>query len=320
MKKILLLALVGLIAFGLFGTVLAKGSGNDSKIIISAPNQAQPGQTVRVEFSNNMIKTASVVDATLTFPSTTATSVKLFVNGKRTEVSKSADGWVYFWVQTLRPRQQAKVYFEVVLTGKTGKFPLVYVYNKSAMKQSTQMIMILMPRSTATPSPIVSPTNAPTETNTPTETDTSAPTATITAKPTETSTETPEPTWTSTPTQSPDPVPYGVLHLRSADSEPLTAGKMAIYEPEYFSPIPGQFVAENVVSSCPMSDLPGGSLSNPDLTWIKYLYYVTINPIVKPEGVTDPYYVTCTITMDFYMNWKPTTKYPVTGSFQVLIP
>ncbi len=91
--------------------------------------------------------------------------------------------------------------------------------------------------------------------------------------------------------------PYAVMNIRSKmDNLPIKAGDTLIYEPEFYSAKIGQFVSEPTISSnCPMSDLPSGSVSRAKITYVKYLYFVTILPMVKPVGVSDPYTVECKI-------------------------
>jgi hypothetical protein len=114
--------------------------------------------------------------------------------------------------------------------------------------------------------------------------------------------------------------PYGMLAINSLNGMPITAGDMVAYEPTYFSNIAGQFVTEAVQSTCPIEGLPTGSVSRANVTYVKYLYYVSILPMEKPEGVTDPYTVNCNLTVNFYFWGHPETKFPVTYEFPVIVP
>lgn len=116
-------------------------------------------------------------------------------------------------------------------------------------------------------------------------------------------------------------LPYGVINLKGIQAQDgqLVAGQMAAYEPEFFAPNAGQFWIHDVHSTCQIDGLPTGAISPANLTYVKYLYYVSIAPMEKPEGVTDPYYVTCQVSAMFYQLGLP-GDYVVWKDFQVLVP
>lgn len=218
MKKKILLFLLGLaMLFNLSGPALAMEPKPFSTLInISAPQRAEPGQSIKVELSNNISKTASKIDVWVYFPKSTVVAVKASLNGKKIAALNTPYFWVFTWKQEVKPRQQVKIQFDAVLTQKTGKFSLVEIYTIRGGLVAKQNIQITAPRPTATATAYVTPTSTvvpvtPTSaaTNTPkptiTPTQTSMPTSTNTPKPTVTSLPTDVPTSTATtaPTASP---------------------------------------------------------------------------------------------------------------------